>query len=336
MKNLVKLSVLAAGTTLISTAVQASSDYGPAIWRPACSTHHYTTGSGHKFHVIHDIEGYYWTCISMFQGCGTSASVHYVTNGKVDNGSDSPAGEITQMVLDSQYAWHALCWNTHSTGTEHEGFVSNPAWFTDAQYSASAGITRNLSSKFGWAKDRNHVVGHNAKSSAAWVTYANANLGINATCNSHSDPGANWDWNKYMGMVNPVSGTIVDNTDAGFSVVGTSWATGTSATDKYGSNYRYHTVAPVSEPAQWTASVSAGAHTVYVWYPEGGNRSQTAPYIIQTAAGSSTVYVNQEITGGQWVNQGTFTMNAGVNYVKLSCWTSDTGELVMADAVKWQ
>src|SRR5205823_372476 len=32
---------------------------------------------------------------------------------------------------------------------------------------------------------------------------------------------------------------IVDNSDAGFSVVGT-WTTGTSATDKYGADYRYH------------------------------------------------------------------------------------------------
>src|SRR3954468_11560417 len=106
---------------------QASSDYGPAVWRPACSGHWYTTGSGHKFHVIHDMEGYYASTISMIQGCGGSVSVHYCANGKKDTSTDYAAGELTQMVSESYYAWHARCWNTYSTGTEHEGFASNPA-----------------------------------------------------------------------------------------------------------------------------------------------------------------------------------------------------------------
>src|SRR4051812_31558667 len=74
-------------------AAQASTDYGPAIWNPPCNANYNTTGSGHKFHVIHDIEGYYLGCISMFKGCGyTAASVHYVVNGKQDAASDAPAG----------------------------------------------------------------------------------------------------------------------------------------------------------------------------------------------------------------------------------------------------
>ncbi|MGI8967346.1 MAG: N-acetylmuramoyl-L-alanine amidase, partial [Limisphaerales bacterium] len=180
-----------------------SSDYGPAIWNPPCNADYYTSGYGHKFHVIHDIEGYYLSTISYFKGCGyTSASIHSVVNGLKDSSSDAPAGEITQMVADANYAWHARCWNQHSTGTEHEGFASNPAWYTDAQYQASAGITANLSAKFGWAKDRNHVVAHGQKSVAGWPGYASANLGIDPYCNTHTDPGPYWDWTKYMGYVN--------------------------------------------------------------------------------------------------------------------------------------
>jgi hypothetical protein len=280
------------------------------------------------------MEGYYLTTISYFKNCNTSASVHYCVNGLKDTSTDAPAGEITQMVREANYAWHALCWNKHSTGTEHEGFASNPAWYTEAQYQASAGISAHVANKFGYAKDRNHIVGHNEKSSSAWVTWANANLGINATCNSHTDPGPNWNWSHYMSLVNPGTSIIVDNSSANFSVTG-SWATGTSAADKYGADYRYHSTAAVSEPAEWTANLSSGSHTVYVWYPEGGNRSTSAPYIIQISGGSHTEYVNQQITGGQWVNQGTYTMAAGVNYIKLSCWTG-TGFVVVADAVKWQ
>jgi hypothetical protein len=333
MKKLI-YAATAGSAMALTSAANASADYGPAIWRPACSGHWYTSGFGHKFHVVHDMEGYYWTTITYFQNCNTSASVHYCTNGKVDNGSDSPAGEITQMVADVNYAWHALCWNQHSTGTEHEGFVSNPAWYTEAQYSASAGVTRHCADRFGFPKDRNHIVGHNEKSSAAWVNYANANLGINPTCNSHTDPGQYWDWAHYMSLVNPVSGIVVDNSSAGFSC-SANWATGSSSPDKYGGDYRFRSTAAVSDAATWTANLSAGTHTVFVWYPQGANRSPAAPFLISTSAGSHTEYVNQQITGGQWVNQGAYSMNAGANTVKLSCWAA-TGYVVVADAVQWQ
>jgi hypothetical protein len=202
-QKFIKNSALISSAFVSAFAAKASTDYGPAIWHSSCNANYYTSGNGHKFHVIHDMEGYYAGVISMFAGCSwTASSVHYLCNGKQDASSDSPAGEVSQMVRDAQYAWHACCWNTHSTGTEHEGFVSNPAWYTEAQYQASAGVTRHLASAFGWAKDRNHVVGHNAKSSSAWVSYANANLGINASCNTHSDPGAFWDWSHYMDLVN--------------------------------------------------------------------------------------------------------------------------------------
>src|SRR5437762_11950921 len=113
-------AVSAALLTVGAVTAQASADYGPAIWRPACNGHWYTTGNGHKFYVIHDMEGYYWTTISAFQGCGGSASVHYCVNGKTDNSSDAAPGEITQMVAEANYAWHATCWNKYSSGTEHE------------------------------------------------------------------------------------------------------------------------------------------------------------------------------------------------------------------------
>ncbi|MDB6028339.1 MAG: N-acetylmuramyl-L-alanine amidase, negative regulator of AmpC, AmpD [Verrucomicrobiales bacterium] len=337
MKPVIKTSVFVIGALATSGIAHASADYGPAIWRPLCQANWYTSGFGHKFHVCHDMEGYYASTVSWFSSCGmTSASVHYAVNGLQDAGSDAAPGEITQLgVTEANYAWHALCWNQHSTGTEHEGFASNPAWYTEAQYLASAGISRHVADKFGYPKDRNHIVGHDEKKNAAWVSYANANLGINATCNSHTDPGANWNWGHYMSLINPVSGSIVDNSSGSFSA-SAGWATGSSATDKYGGDYRYHSTAASSDPAVWNINFgSAGTHTVYVWYPQGGNRSTTAAYLISTSAGSHTEVVNQQITGGQWVNQGAYAMNAGANTVKLSFWTT-TGFIVVADAVQWQ
>ncbi len=127
---------------------------------------------------------------------------------------------------------------------------------------------------------------------------------------------------------------IVDNSSAGFSVVGT-WNTATSSTDKYGTNYRFRDTQTVSEPATWSANLLAGNKTVYAWWPEGWNRSLTAPYIIYHSAGSTTVNVNQQTNGGKWNSLGTYNFNAGSNEVKLSCWTT-TGFVVMADAIKWQ
>src|SRR3954464_9956596 len=116
----------AAGLALGTLSTEAQPDYAPAIWKQAYSGHWYTSGNGHKFCVIHDMEGYYASTISFFASCGhTSSSIYYLVNGKKDATSDYPAGEVSQMVRESNYAWHVCCWNTWMFGTEHEGFAGN-------------------------------------------------------------------------------------------------------------------------------------------------------------------------------------------------------------------
>ncbi|MDB6027264.1 MAG: N-acetylmuramoyl-L-alanine amidase [Verrucomicrobiales bacterium] len=203
----------AAKTALLVASVQfsaslyASTDYGPAIYRPmsGCSKW-YTSGSGHKFVVIHDMEGYYASTISYLNRCDIATSIHYMVNGKVDTSSDYSAGEVDQQVRESLYSWHARCWNTYSAGTEHEGFADNPAWFTEALYQASADLQRHLcDDSYSIVKDRNHIVGHNAWQTAAWRTYAASAFGIDPNCNTHHDPGAYWDWSHFMALINPVA-----------------------------------------------------------------------------------------------------------------------------------
>ena len=126
----------------------AQPDYPPALWSEAYPGHWYTSGFNHSFCVIHDMEGYYLSVISYFQQASTAASAHYCVNSEYFNsggGNDGrPGGEITQMVREEYYAWHALCWNKYSFGIEHEGFVNNKAWFTTNMYQASAGLVRHL------------------------------------------------------------------------------------------------------------------------------------------------------------------------------------------------
>ena len=181
----------------------ASTDYGPAVWRPVCSGKWYTSGYGKRFFVIHDMEGYYLSSIAYLQRCDVGASVHYAVNGKKDSASDAPAGQVSQLVRDAYYAWHARCWNQYSMGTEHEGFASHPAWFTEALYQASGDLTGAKCNKYNMPKDRNHVIGHGQENISSWRTWA-SNQGYSSswiTCNSHTDRGPYWNWSHYMDIV---------------------------------------------------------------------------------------------------------------------------------------
>jgi len=224
---------------LAATMAPAQPDYPPAHYTPmvgcekwwdnaddAVAYYAGTWGQsgpgGHYFCVIHDMEGYYWTCISYLNNCSVDASIHYMVNG-LQNGTDShghaennpsdPArGDITQSVREAYYAWHARCWNPYMLGTEHEGFVSDPAWFTEEMYQASAGLHRHLCDVWGIPKDRNHIIGHNEWQNSAWTSWMAANFPrINTTCNTHTDPGVYWNWAHFMMLItNAPGGTYWD------------------------------------------------------------------------------------------------------------------------------
>jgi hypothetical protein len=206
--------------SMVALRVWAQPDYAPAHYAPMSCSKWYTSGNGHKFAVIHDMEGYYESTISYLNRCdlntngdyNVAVSIHYMVNG-LKNGSDEDghsennsgdvdSGDITQSVRESRYAWHARCLNTWSFGTEHEGFVSSPVWYTEAMYQASAGLQRHLCDVWSIPKDRNHIVGHNEWQNAAWRTYMSNNFpSIDVTCNTHTDPGQYWNWNHFMDLV---------------------------------------------------------------------------------------------------------------------------------------
>jgi hypothetical protein len=201
---------------IISVAVaQAQPDYPPALWNQAYPGHWYTSGHGHYFCVIHDMEGYYESTISYFQQPmqGSSyASVYYCVN-SLHNGSDShghaennpndaPAGEITQMVREQYWAWHVSCWNTYMFGTEHEGFVNSPVWYSEAMYQASAGLQSHLCATYNIPIDRNHIIAHGEWQNSAWTNWMATNWPqIDTTCNDHTDPGQYWNWTHFMQLI---------------------------------------------------------------------------------------------------------------------------------------
>ncbi len=127
---------------------------------------------------------------------------------------------------------------------------------------------------------------------------------------------------------------VVDNTNTGFSA-SSNWWTSTSTAGYYGSNYHCRGTASVSDAATWTVNIpSTGTWQVYAWWTAGTNRAASAPYIVSRSGGTTTVNVNQQINGGKWNLLGSFSLVAGSNNVKLSCWTT-AGYYVIADAIRW-
>ncbi|MEU6711181.1 N-acetylmuramoyl-L-alanine amidase [Nonomuraea sp. NPDC046802] len=299
----------------------ASPDYPPAAWVAASSSNYRVSNRETSYNidriVIHVTQGSYAGTISWFQNPAAQVSAHYVVK--------SSNGAITQMVRDKDVAWHAgnSTYNNRSIGIEHEGFVNDASWFTDAMYRSSAALTRALADKYGIPKNRTGIIGHNEVPGA-----------------THTDPGSNWNWTTYMNYVTggttpPSWTTTVDNSTSGQFSASANWGTSTYSTQRYGADYRFADPVASSDPAWYSAAIpSAGTYRVEVWYPDDPGYNSSAPYIVAASGGNQTVYVDQRSGGGVWKSIGTFSLNAGTyNVVGVSRWTSGTG-LVIADAVR--
>lgn len=130
--------------------------------------------------------------------------------------------------------------------------------------------------------------------------------------------------------ITTVADIIVDNSNSGFAA-STNWSTGTSSTDKYGADYRYHATGSTTDRATYSFNISTAlSYEIYAWWPQGSNRSTATPYILPD---SSTVTVNQQTSGGMWNSLGIKSLSTGTKTVKVDC-TPAAGYVVMADAIK--
>lgn len=321
VRKTVALAAMIATAVIFSPGIaHASTDYGPAAWVPASSSN-YTVSSRESSYpinyvIIHTTQGSYSGTISWFQNPSAQVSAHYVVK--------SSNGAVTQMVREKDVAWHAGNWtyNTQSIGIEHEGFVEQDGWYTEAMYQSSAAIVRSVTAKYGIPRDRSHIIGHNEVPGA-----------------THTDPGPRWNWSYFMSLVNqtpPPSWTsTVDNATAGRFTASGNWGTSSYSTQRYGADYRYADPVAASDPAWFKFNIPATAsYRVDVWYPSLPGYNTSAPYIVATTTGNQTVFVNQTSGGGAWKTIGTFTLAGGdYNAVGVSRWTSGTG-LVIADAIR--
>ena len=302
---------------------QAAGDYAGSTWYGASSSN-FTTADRPKDGldittiVVHVTQGSWASAINWFKDPNAQVSAHYVIRSK--------DGYVAQSVREKNIAWHAANWNynQHSIGIEHEGYINDPKWFTDAMYRSSARLVAHLCRKYHIPIDRKHIIGHNQVPGA-----------------DHRDPGPYWNWKKYMRYVRHYAGAkrklvyqqVVDNASGRFQA-SKNWYYNTWNKAKYGRNYRAARPKAVSDPANFYMKVPVTAdYVVYARWPASSSYNSRTPILIRTTSGFEKVVVNQRRHGGRWVKLGTFRMPKGnKRAIKISRWTSGRG-WVIADAV---
>lgn len=338
-------------------ALTRAPDYGSAVWRPSPNFGS-RSGARPQMVVIHTCEGAYSGCWGWLANTRAKASAHYVVN---TNGS-----EITQLVRESESAWHVsadylcsrnddqLCGlngqgtNRVSVGIEHAGFATQSSW-PAGQIDASARLVCNITTDWGIARDRFHIVGHGQLQ--PW---------------NRTDPGRNWPWTEYLQKVNSVcapgsptptptptptpgtspapSGTVIvvdsnnaNNTQAqGYVQVSANWKSSTNVVGYYGSGYWYATSSEVSDGAAFFFKLDAdGGRTIEAWWTAASDRSASASFVAFNSRGErvGVSSANQTANGGKWNPLGQFNFTAGWNKIVLSR-PQTAGKVVIADAVR--
>lgn len=124
---------------------------------------------------------------------------------------------------------------------------------------------------------------------------------------------------------------VLDTDDAVF--LG-EWTTGVSATDKYGSDYRF--IGPGNGGARATFAFPeglTGRYLIYTWYSAGANRTPGACYRISHAGGTSEVLVDQRQNQGKWQLLGAWDLSWSAPGTLVIIDNFKTGQVVIADAV---
>jgi len=188
-----------------------SPDYPPALTN-LTSCNFSSRGVPISAVTVHTIQGAYAGAISWANNCSSNVSYHYVLR--------SSDGQVTQVVLESDKAWHVGSENPYTIGMEHEGFVSDSTWYTAAMYQSSADLVRDITqsgygisplrtSYFPWARTTNY----NASSIPGSCVHIKGHQ--HYPNQTHTDPGANWDWDYYYKLLNNSTSIINYTTPSG-------------------------------------------------------------------------------------------------------------------------
>jgi hypothetical protein len=313
------------------------------VWVPASSAIYNTadrpSDSAITRIVIHETQGSYTSTVSWFQNPRAGGSAHFVVR--------SADGAITQMVREKDVAWHSgnRAYNWSSIGIEHEGYVGDCSWNTDAMYRSSAQLVAELAAKYAIPVDRAHIIGHDEVPDPDGSGYGGAD--------HHTDPGSCWNWDYYLSLVRADLGQlpppvmpatiagwpgytqIVDNGTKGRFKASKAWRKSRAGRQGYFRGYLTTTPKPRSDAARFKLQVpSTGDYAVYARWPASRSHSSSVPVAIATTSGTQWAHVNERHHGGRWRKLGVYELPAGNAWsVLFSRWTKAKGTVV-ADAVK--
>lgn len=175
-----------------------STDYAPALWVPASSSNYSAWRNAAVSAVtIHTTQGSYAGSIAWFQNPSARVSAHYVIR--------SSDGQVTQMVREAHTAWHVYANNSYTLGIEHEGYVSNSAWYTSAMYNASAALVRHFCARYPGIPCSSAYNGPSSSGLVVLPTSIRIKGHQHFPDQTHTDPGIYWDWRRYYALLNPAS-----------------------------------------------------------------------------------------------------------------------------------
>lgn len=169
-----------------------STDYANANWDPAQSCNYSSrNGAAITAVTVHTMQGSYAGSISWFQNCSAGVSAHYMIR--------STDGQVTQMVLEGEKAWHVGSENGYTIGLEHEGYITDPTWYTTNMYTSSADLVKDITQS-----------GYGIPPLSC---YKGTSQGVLNECyrikghsnfpnQTHIDPGTNWNWPYYYSLIN--------------------------------------------------------------------------------------------------------------------------------------
>ncbi|MBK7579676.1 MAG: N-acetylmuramoyl-L-alanine amidase [Myxococcales bacterium] len=155
--------------------------------------------------LVHDTEGGWNASVATLQ-FDAGKSVHYII--------DADGSRWGQFIPETYTGWHAgnWCYNKHSIGIEHVGFVSNKDGYATALYQKSAEMVLNIKTR--WPTlilDRDHVVGHYQVPNGTKIAECGppCSDGLDACekntsyggASHHTDPGYQWQWCQYMELL---------------------------------------------------------------------------------------------------------------------------------------
>jgi N-acetyl-anhydromuramyl-L-alanine amidase AmpD len=328
-------------------------DRGYAVWRPSPNYSARPAGSGGKpaMVIVHTCEGAYSGCHGWLRNRASGVSTHYVVN--------SDGSEVSQLVRDSQKAWHISadyacsrnggvdCFrdgasaNNFTIGVEHAGYGSQNSWHPGL-IETSAQLACDVTQAHGIPRDRYHLVAHGQLQ--PW---------------NRSDPGAAWPWSSYIEQVQRACGDVrgsdpdpapsvrvIDSNNARnntarerLSVSG-AWTSSVSVRGYHGTGYWWRTTSAAAEDAalfQFQAD-ERSCLLVEAWWSSASDRSEDATFVMSDAAGVAVgrSVVDQRRAGGAWNSLGSFWFTRGWNTVALSRLTGARGGggVVVADGVR--